>query len=263
MRPPHRAVTFDLWHTLVYLRPPEEEAYMRRQVEIAVDALEASPLEPGAPSRDPASLRRAFEREYAGAVAASERGRSVTPAEQFRRAAKATGRRPRVRAYLDELERTVHGVRFRVAPGARSVLRTLRGEGYRLGVISNTVGEPGRFLRPMLRRFGFDALVESYTFSDEHPWTKPAPQIFRAALRTLDARPHRAVHVGDGWSDLAGAERAGLAGVVVFTGLQQYGAQYQKLFLASAPRAFPRGRSARTLPGTLPIIRRLVPPPAR
>jgi FMN phosphatase YigB (HAD superfamily) len=37
--------------------------------------------------------------------------------------------------------------------------------------------------------------------------------------------------VGDGWSDIEGARRAGLRAGVLFTGLSNYGSSYRKLFL--------------------------------
>ncbi len=197
-------VTFDLWHTLVYLAPEAEEEYMRRQIHLAADALERSAPLPGARPEGRDVLEAAFEREYVAAVNASGEGRTVTPAEQFDRAAAGVGRRPECALFLAALVRVVRATPFQLAPGVFSALGELRDYGYALGVISNTVGEPGRFLRPLLTELGFDEFVENYTFSDEHPWTKPSPEIFRTALGELDSDPSCAVHIGDGWSDIEG-----------------------------------------------------------
>ncbi|MGA8542810.1 MAG: HAD family hydrolase [Thermoplasmata archaeon] len=253
------AVTFDLWHTLIYLEPDDEEAYMRRQVDSAVEVLRSSDAIPGSRRAAEPELRAAFEAEYDRAVAASGEGLTVTPAEQLTRAAEATGRRARPGAYVDALERAVGEMPFRVGSGARSALRELRDRGYSVGVISNTVGEPGRFFRPILRRMGFDDLVQSYTFSDEHPWTKPAPEIFRAALEQLRSRPEFAVHVGDGWSDIEGARRSGMKAGILFTGLQEYGEKYRSLFLRAGwepPETVPR---APRMADVVPIVRRVLP----
>lgn len=260
MSPYKPAVTFDLWHTLVYLAPDAEEGYMRHQVDEAVAVLEASDVADGSTRAPPPELRTAFEREYASAVDAAGEGRSVPPAEQLTRAAVSVGRVPHPDRYLAALERTLRSTAFRIAPGAIAALSELRDAGYTVGVISNTVGEPGRYLRPVLRRMGFDECVETWTFSDELPWAKPAPEIFRKALEGLGSDPSDAVHVGDGWSDIEGARRAGLRGAILFTGLQDYGERYRALFLPpgwAEPRAEVR---ATTLAEVVPIVRRLLPP---
>ena len=253
------AVTIDLWHTLMYLPPEDEEAYMAHQIALGQDVLRSSPRLPGAPEMSDADLGRAFERAYSDAVAESVEGRTVTPAEQVVRAAKETGRAADPRAYLSRLRTEVEATRFRVAPGALDLLRELRGLGYRVGMISNTIGEPGAFLRPILAKMGFDRYVETYVFSDEHPWTKPSPEIFRLALDQLEGEPHEAVHVGDGWADIEGARRAGFRGAILFTGLQSYGARYRKMFLTEVPGDRPAEYRAERLDEVGPIVRQLLP----
>ncbi len=204
---------------------------MRTQVALATEALRGAERRPGATDRDDAELAAAFEKVYAEAVAEAGRGRTVTPAEQLLRAGEATGRRPRPEPYLERLSKVVASLPFARAPYALELLATLEEEGYHLGLISNTIGEPGAYLRPVLRSMGLDRYLRAVVFSDELPWTKPSPEIFRRTLGLLDSTPGDAVHVGDGWSDIEGARRAGLRGSILFTGLQEYGARYKALFL--------------------------------
>ncbi len=225
------AVTLDLWHTLVYLTPEAEEAYMDAQMDLAAGVLDGASPVPGAAVRSRAELRAIFEQVYAQAVAAAQKGESVTPSAQLVQAAERGGRRARPEPYVEGLRRLVAVAPFRVAPDAVASVRALRERGWRTAVISNTIGEPGDALRPILRSMGFDSLVEEYCFSDELPWTKPDPAIFREALRRLGVDPANAVHVGDGWSDVEGARRAGMRAGALYTGLQTYGARYQALFL--------------------------------
>ncbi len=253
------AVTFDLWHTLMFLPPAAEERYMETQVEVARRALTAAARRPGAADRTEEELGRAFEREYARAVRLAGDGVTVTPAEQFRRAAEATGRDADVDAYLAALEPVVHRLALERAPGALELLRSLREDGYGVAVISNTVGEPGAFLRPTLTAMGFDPYVESYVFSDEFPWTKPAPEIFRTALAGLGAAPEDAVHVGDGWSDIEGARRARYRAGILFTGLQEYGERYRRLFLPEGWAHPPSEHVARRLEEVGSVVRELLP----
>jgi HAD superfamily hydrolase (TIGR01549 family) len=253
------AVTLDLWHTLMYLDPAAEEEYMEAQVDIARRTLAASPRRSGSPDLTEAELGRAFERVYARAVKEAGLGHTVTPAAQLLEAGRATGRDPSTGQYLKELERAVQSAPFQRAPGAIELLQGLWEDGYRLGIVSNTVGEPGRFLRPTLRSMGFDRYVTTYIFSDEHPWTKPASELFRAALHDLGEPPDHAVHVGDGWADIEGARRAGFRAGILFTGLQAYGARYQALFL---PPGWHRPATEYEVPDldkVAPLVRRLLP----
>lgn len=226
----HAAVTFDLWHTLIYLEPADEEAYMRSQLALAVDVLRSAAVRPGAPSLPVERLREAFAAEYARAVALAQQGTSVTPGAQLERAAAATGRDVAPQEYLDRLAALVARTPFRLASGAKETVGSLRDAGLRTAIISNTTGEPGSSIRPALRAFGLDELFDAVIFSDERPWSKPSPQIFQDALSALGAPAGRAVHVGDGWADIEGARRAGFCGGILFTGLQNYGEEYRRLF---------------------------------
>ena len=204
---------------------------MVRQVDLAVEVLEASDRVRGADRRGEPDLRAAVERERGAAVSAAELGRVIPVEEQFVRAARAAGRQARPAAYLSKLRRRSPSG-FRQAPRALPALQELRGAGFRIGLISNTIGEPGAFLRPVLQEMGFGPLIDQWVFSDECRSAEPAPRIFRAALRALGPGPPRTIHVGDGWSDIEGARvgpgsRAG----VLFTGLSDYGSSYRKLFL--------------------------------
>ena len=249
-----RGLTLDLWHTLAYLDPESEEAYMREQIEVAAEVLEASPRTDDGPSGQPRSAREVFEAVYAQAVAASQQGRSVPPRQQILEAGALLGRRPDPAHYLARLREVVDRLAFRPAPGAVEALERIREDGWSLGVISNTVGEPGAMLRPMLRTMGYERLVRTFVFSDEEPWTKPAPEIFLAATERLGVRPRNTVHVGDGWVDIEGARRAGFRAGVLFTGLQRYGERYRRLFLPpgwSEPETPHRANSWAEIPGLL------------
>jgi putative hydrolase of the HAD superfamily len=254
------AVTLDLWHTLIYLPPEDEEMYMAHQIALGQEVLRLSPRRPGAPRVSDDDLGRAFERAYDAAVAASSDGETITPADQILRAAKEVGRVVDPREYLRRLKVEVERTPFRVAPGALDLVRELRAMRYRVGVISNTIGEPGAFLRPILATLGFDRYVETFVFSDEEPWAKPSPEIFLRALDALGERPDDAIHVGDGWADLEGARRAGYRGTVLFTGLRVYGERYRRLFRPGAPGSPEASYQTDRLDEVGPIVRKLLPP---
>ena len=253
------AVTLDLWHTLIYLPPEDEEQYMAHQLALGAEVLRNAPPLPGAPNLSDEQVGKAFERAYLDAVAQSVEGRTVTPAEQLRSAAQEVGRDADPRDYLRGLHDEIRHTRFLRAPGALELLEGLRAQGYHLGVISNTVGEPGAFLRPILASMEIDRFVETFVFSDELPWTKPAPEIFRVALSQLAEEPSSAVHVGDGWSDLEGARRAGYRGAILFTGLHAYGESYRRLFLPDVPGVPAADYRTDRLAEVAPLVEKLLP----
>ncbi len=257
--PLERAVTFDLWHTLVYLPPEEESAYMARLSDAAVDVLASAPVLAGRSPAGREELRARFDEESGRAVRAAHEGRSVSPEAQIAAAGRAAGRAPAAGAYTEAIGRLLASTKFVVEPSAVGVLRTLRSRGYRIGLVSNTVGEPGRLLRRTLASFGLDREIEAFVFSDEHPWAKPAPQIFEEALRLLGVRADHAAHVGDSWPDIEGARRAGFRGRILYTGLQSYAEEYRALFVRPGDADPEPTATVPTLEAVVPAVERILP----
>jgi HAD superfamily hydrolase (TIGR01662 family) len=93
-------------------------------------------------------------------------------------------------------------------------LAVLRERGYELGLITNrdNVERFYELLDEMALRSYFDVTLAS----GEVGIRKPEPGIFFAALDRLAARPPRSVYIGDNyWADVVGAQRAGLAPVLL------------------------------------------------
>ncbi|MGC2289490.1 MAG: HAD-IA family hydrolase, partial [Thermoplasmata archaeon] len=82
---------------------------------------------------------------------------------------------------------------------------------------------------------GVGGYIEAWAFSDQLPWTKPAPEIFWHCLGMLSTRRERAVHVGDGWVDIAGARAAGLRAGILYSGERRYGETYGRLIGPDRP----------------------------
>lgn len=105
-----------------------------------------------------------------------------------------------------------HERSFDWVDGAREVLEELRGEGYRLGLVSNLTTAYKR----TSQRLGIEELVDQVAYSCDVGAIKPAPGLFRAALDPLQVAPHDAVMVGDTYeADILGARRAGLKAILV------------------------------------------------
>ena len=223
-----RTVTFDLWHTLIQLAPAAEDRYLERQEALLADLLRTSPEISDA--RDPVSPERAARDALAAASRRAGAGTGGPVGRVAEDAAERAGRRARPGEWERRVEAVVEDLAFEEVTGARDELADLRSRGYRIAVVSNLVGETGRSMRRVLERLGMARFVESWAFSDELPWAKPAPEIFWEALRSLGASPSDAAHVGDLASDVQGARAAGFRGVLLFRGARAYGDRYAALF---------------------------------
>ncbi len=87
----------------------------------------------------------------------------------------------------------------------------LKGDGIKVGVLSNTVW-PRAWHEDFFRRDGVLDLLDGAVYSSEIPWTKPAPQAFRAAMAAVEVDdPAACVYVGDRlFDDIWGASHAGM-----------------------------------------------------
>jgi epoxide hydrolase-like predicted phosphatase len=92
-------------------------------------------------------------------------------------------------------------------------IRKLRADGYRTGLVTNNVKEASATWRAMVPVGElFDCVVDS----SEVGMRKPNPAIYLHALELLDVEePSRAVFLDDAPGNVAGAERAGLAAILV------------------------------------------------
>jgi putative hydrolase of the HAD superfamily len=101
-------------------------------------------------------------------------------------------------------------------PDVRPLFETLRGRGIRVGVLSNTIW-PREWHRGFFERDGVLDLIDGDVYTSEIPWTKPAPEAFRAAVEALGLTdPTRCVYVGDRlFDDVWGAQNAGMKAIHV------------------------------------------------
>ena len=96
------------------------------------------------------------------------------------------------------------------------LFRWLRSEGIKVGILSNTLW-PRAWHRGFFERDGVLDLIDGDVYSCEIPFTKPAPEAFRAAMDAVGATdPARCVYVGDRlFDDVWGAQNAGLRAIHV------------------------------------------------
>lgn len=98
--------------------------------------------------------------------------------------------------------------------GSLEVLRALSSPGLLLGLICNTGRTPGKMLRLILERLALAPHLRVLTFSDEVGLRKPHPEIFHRTLSALGVAPDQAAHIGDDvTTDVAGARGVGMRAI--------------------------------------------------
>lgn len=117
----------------------------------------------------------------------------------------------------EEFLRIAREVRFRIFPGVRELLRTLRGRGIRTALA--TSGK-STFLDATMRSAGTDLRedVDEVVTADDAEASKPDPDLIVAAVSKLGVRREVCVMIGDTPYDGEACGRAGVAFVGVLCG---------------------------------------------
>ena len=103
----------------------------------------------------------------------------------------------------------------RPCPGATDMLRRTRESGRKVVLASSANGEE---LDHYVRLLAAGDLVDATTSKDDVSTTKPAGDIFAAALAKVGSRPERAIVIGDTPYDIEAAKRCGIAAIAVRSG---------------------------------------------
>ena len=101
-------------------------------------------------------------------------------------------------------------------PQAGVLFLRLRGDGIKIGVLSNTMWPRGMH-EQVFGRDGVLGLIDGAVYSSEIDWTKPHPEAFRAAMAAVGVTdPATCVFVGDRpYDDVHGAKGVGMRAVLV------------------------------------------------
>jgi putative hydrolase of the HAD superfamily len=94
--------------------------------------------------------------------------------------------------------------------GTKEILEQLSLK-YKIGIISDAGFTPARNLRKILIKNGVLDLFDATVFSDETGYNKPHRTMFEGILSTLSVKPSEAIHVGDLLqTDIVGAKASGM-----------------------------------------------------
>jgi HAD superfamily hydrolase (TIGR01662 family) len=112
------------------------------------------------------------------------------------------------RAYQDTICR-----RGELIEGALETLTVLKEQGYKLGLLSNTMFEGSAHVAD-LQRFNLEAYFDAVLFSADLNMWKPSPAPYNYLLDQLETAPTKAVFVGDSpVHDIVGGKGAGMAAI--------------------------------------------------
>jgi len=205
--PALKAITLDLWGTILYPKDADEKIERRRAM--VLEALLESGLQIDFPA-----LGRAYQTAHKMIEEnIGKEFRDLGPQGRWSILTQQLGLPPgvvpysRVAAAYEEL--TLEYLPP-LMPGVAGAIERLHGD-YQLALICNTGYTGGKVLREVLQRHGLRDYFQSLVFSNEFGWLKPEPRIFQHALRQLAADRGEAVHVGDSEElDVGGARAAGM-----------------------------------------------------
>jgi len=137
----------------------------------------------------------------------------ISRGEAFTRILRASGREPRAGLVAEMLRRDQELLlaNARLFDDAIPFLQGLRDRGVTIAIVSNCTENT----RPLLVKYGVDALADTLVLSCEVRSAKPAAEIFRCALDRLGVAAEAAIFVDDQASYCAGSVAAGIRAVQI------------------------------------------------
>jgi putative hydrolase of the HAD superfamily len=205
-----KAVTYDLWNTLVH---------NRNYGEFRLPSLKKTLRENGYSFED-SVVEDAYMGgfRHSGRIIRSENHRHVEPHEIVTEVLRLLG--VEKEALIDELA-LMYEDSFMCDPPKlkEGVFEALEyTKKYKVGLVSVTGMSPGRHVRGVMKGYGILDYFESLSFSDEVKWVKPNIKLYHHASEALGVAPEEVVHIGDSMKgDIVGAIDAGMKVIWVKT----------------------------------------------
>ena len=219
MTAPLKAVSFDLWDTIIdddsdepkrraqgLRAKPQQRRHLLYQALSGHQSVTEQQVNAAFDAAD-AAFQKAWKQnsvtwpvaERLG-VALKELGRDL-PADELARLAQALGRM--------EVELPPDAI-----DGIGDALEELSGR-YKLCIVSDTIVTPADGLRALLDGYGLKKYFSGFAFSDEVGHSKPHPDMFNSAARQLGVEVTDMLHIGDrDHNDIKGAQGLGMKAVL-------------------------------------------------
>jgi len=210
-----KAVTFDLWQTLIFESEGASSMRSANRCQNVTKTLNKFGLE--------VSLKKvtsAVEETIDALLKIWDENKDITHRDQLQSVVKyALSSEVKLKEeWIPELSSAYISSLFDIPPylnpDAKKTFQRLQKRDMRIGLICNTGITPGFALRRFLSHIGIAEYFESMIFSDEIGIRKPDPRIFRLAAKKLKIKPHEAIHIGDNLkTDVWGAMNAGFRAI--------------------------------------------------
>jgi HAD superfamily hydrolase (TIGR01549 family) len=105
-------------------------------------------------------------------------------------------------------------IRPDLIPGIREALQGLHGR-YRTCIVSDAIVSPGRCLRRLLESYDLARFFDGFAFSDEVGYSKPHRSMFESAARQMGVSIEEIVHIGDrDHNDVKGPQALGMKAIL-------------------------------------------------
>ncbi len=208
-----KAVFFDWFNTLAHYEPPREELQSQALQEFGIH-VSPQKIMSGILVAD----RDFFEENAVSPV------RKRSPEEQaeiytryqktiLTEAGVDVSSEPNMPAkIMKRVQQLSRGMKFAVFDDVLSTLKTLKGQNYILGLLTNL----DRDMEPICRELGLEPYINFAVTSGEVGADKPEPPIFLAALQRSGVKAAEAVHVGDQYKlDVIGARGVGITSILI------------------------------------------------
>jgi len=218
-KPNVKAVTFDVWETLLL----ERDGWNLRRTTARCESLEhtLSKLNVGISVEQLAS---AFKKMASWLESVWETRKEVTHLDQIRFIIKTAskGLITVKEEWIEDLSSAYVSPFLEVAPylnpDARRVLKWLKDQNKLVGLVCNTGLTPGFGLRMFLAREDVAKYFDLMLFSDEVGIRKPESKIFQIVIKRLKVEPSAIVHIGDNLkNDVWGAKNAEFKAIYLST----------------------------------------------
>lgn len=210
-----KAVTFDLWETLLFERDGDSNRRSQARCVHVAEALNRFGVEV---SRE--QVEAAMKQVVDSLFEVWDRNDDVSHVEQLEALVRSVsnGSLSLKREWVEALSEAYVSAFFEVPPclnpDAKCLLEGLAEGGKRIGLICNTGLTPGFALRRFLESEGVLECFDFLAFSDEIGFRKPDRRIFHLVARKLKTDPCGIVHVGDNLRiDVLGAKSAGFKAI--------------------------------------------------
>jgi HAD superfamily hydrolase (TIGR01549 family) len=105
-------------------------------------------------------------------------------------------------------------IRPDLIPDIREALQGLHGR-YRTCIVSDAIVSPGRCLRRLLESYDLARFFDGFAFSDEVGYSKPHRSMFESAARQMGVSIEEIVHIGDrDHNDVKGPQALGMKAIL-------------------------------------------------